>query len=71
MADLKEQDDMQILLALIAVLAVPVRLARPTRGLHASAYGYTRGLAAEVRRRSRRVRRYANNLPEAVRVCCA
>ncbi|GHC93230.1 hypothetical protein GCM10007079_42420 [Nocardiopsis terrae] len=62
---------MQILLALIAVLAVPVRLARPTRGLHASSYGYVWGLTSEVRRRSRRVRRYAHNLPEAVRTCCA
>jgi hypothetical protein len=62
---------MQILLALFGVLAVPVRLARPSRGLHTSHYGYTRGVVSEFRRRSRRVRRYANNLPEAVRVCCA
>ncbi|WP_049568783.1 hypothetical protein [Nocardiopsis sp. SBT366] len=62
---------MQILLGLLAVLAVPVRLARPTRGLHTSPYGFTRGLVAELRRRSRRVRRYADTLPEAVRVCCA
>ncbi|WP_083936423.1 hypothetical protein [Nocardiopsis ganjiahuensis] len=62
---------MQILLLFLAVLAVPVRLARPTRGLHTSPYGYTRGLVSELRRRSRRVRRYANNLPDAVRGCCA
>lgn len=62
---------MQILLVFFSVLAAPVRLARPTRGLHASSYGYTWGLVTEFRRRSRRVRRYANDLPNAVRACCA
>lgn len=49
-----------------------VRLSRPSRGLHTSPYGYTHQLASEVRRRARRVRRYARDLPDAnVRVCCA
>lgn len=60
---------LNILLALFAML---VRLSRPSRGLHTSPYGYTHQLAWEVRRRARRVRRYARDLPDAnVRVCCA
>lgn len=61
-----------LLVALLALLAMLVRLSRPSRGLHAASYGYAHQLTSEIRRRSRRVRRYARNLPEAtVRVCCA
>ena len=46
------------------MFAVPVRLLRPTRGVHTSPLGYVRELAGEARRRrARRVRRYAQDLP--------
>ncbi|MGW5878261.1 hypothetical protein ACWFMI_17110 [Nocardiopsis terrae] len=45
-----------------AALCTLVRLLRPCGGLHADPSGYLRTLAAEYRRRSRRVRRYT--LPE-------
>lgn len=45
-----------------AALCTLVRLLRPCVGLHADPSGYLRTLAAEYRRRSRRVRRYS--LPE-------
>lgn len=42
-----------------ALLSLLIRLSRPTRGAHTSAFGYLRELGGEVRRRrSRRVRRY-------------
>ena len=42
-----------------ALLSLLVRLLRPTRGAHTTAFGYLRELGGEVRRRrSRRVRRY-------------
>lgn len=64
---------MKILAALlVALFAMLVRLSRPSRGLHTTPYGYAHQLTSEIRRRSRRVRRYARNLPEAtVRACCA
>lgn len=44
---------------LLALLSLLVRLLRPTRGAHTTAFGYLRELDAEMRRRrSRRVRRY-------------
>ncbi|SIO85632.1 hypothetical protein [Nocardiopsis sp. JB363] len=45
-----------------AALCTLVRLLRPCGGLHTDPSGYLRALAAEYRRRSRRVRRYT--LPE-------
>lgn len=46
-----------------ALFAMPARMSRPTRGVHTSAYGYFRGLFAEMRRnRARRVRRYVEFL---------
>ena len=49
----------------IALLCLILRTLRPTRGLHTSPLGYLRELSAELsaRRRSRRVRRYAEHLP--------
>lgn len=42
-----------------ALLSLLVRLLRPTRGAHTTAFGYLRELGGEMRRRrSRRVRRY-------------
>ena len=42
-----------------ALLSLLVRLSRPTRGAHTTAFGYLRELGGEMRRRrSRRVRRY-------------
>ncbi len=59
MADLRKQDDMHTLLAMLATLS---RLLRPSRGLHAGPGDYLRTLRAEARvRRAKRVRRYAEN----------
>lgn len=42
-----------------ALLSLLIRLSRPTRGAHTTAFGYLRELGGEIRRRrSRRVRRY-------------
>jgi hypothetical protein len=57
MADLREQDDMSTLLAMLATL---VRLLRPSKGLHAGPDDYLRTLREEARaRRVTRTRRYA------------
>lgn len=48
---------------MMTLLAFLVRLFRPTRGAHTTPFGYLYELGAEVRRRrSRRVRRYVENL---------
>lgn len=46
-----------------ALLCVLVRLVRASDGVHSDPSGYLRAVFAEVRRRSRRVRRYAANVP--------
>lgn len=54
---------------LVAIPAVLIRLARPTRGWHTGPDNYLRSLRAELRtRRARRVRRYAESLPLAAGV---
>ncbi len=62
----RKQDDMK---ALVAIPAVLIRLARPTRGWHTGPDTYLHSLRAELRtRRARRVRRYAESLTLAVGV---
>lgn len=57
------------MVTLLGFFAVLVRLLRPTRGAHTSPFGYLWELFAETRRnRSRRVRRYAEELPAAERL---
>src|SRR5699024_2223423 len=48
---------------LTALLCAFVRLLRPADGVHSDPSGYLRAVLGEVRRRSRRVRRYAADLP--------
>ncbi|QRN80525.1 MAG: hypothetical protein JK586_02730 [Nocardiopsis sp. BM-2018] len=51
------------MLTLLGFFAVLARLFRPTRGAHTSPFGYLWELGAEARRnRSRRVRRYVEEL---------
>ena len=53
---------------LTALLYAIVRLLRPCEGLHADPSGYIRTVVAELRNRSRRVRRYAEDLPPAAQL---
>ena len=58
MADLRKQDDMPNPSALLCLM---IRVLRPCRGTHTTAFGYFRELVFELRRnRSRRVRRYVH-----------
>ncbi|GHD22126.1 hypothetical protein GCM10007147_16060 [Nocardiopsis kunsanensis] len=53
----------------IALLYLLLRMVRAAQGLHASPDGYARGLSGELRRRrrrSRRVRRYAERVPSVL-----
>lgn len=53
----------------IALLYLLLRMVRASQGIHASPDGYARGLSGEFRRcrrRSRRVRRYAERVPFAL-----
>lgn len=55
------------MLTLLALFATLVRLLKPAKGVHASAFGYFRELVSETsalrRRRASRVRRYARKIP--------
>ena len=67
MADLNRQDDMK---TLMAILALFVRLFRPSRGWHTTYDTYLGALRTEFSvgrarraRRARRVRRYVESIP--------
>jgi hypothetical protein len=57
------------MVTLLGFLAVLARLFRPTRGAHTTPFGYLWELGAEARRnRSRRVRRYVEELAPSERL---